>query len=97
MKHKGFFLNNNKLERVNRDFKDDLASLRQYLARRGLLVEVAKRAGCKDRTVQYAMSVNSPEELTGKKYLAYIEALNLREEIEELNAKYSNHSLNKDK
>lgn len=72
-----------------------MISLRQYLARKGLLVEVAKRAGCKDRTVQYAMSVNSPEELVGKKYLAYIEAVNLRREIEELTAKYSNCSINK--
>lgn len=96
MKDKELFLNNEEENQPNSLFKEELVLLRHYLASKGLLVEVARRAGCKDRTVQYALSVNSPEELVGKKYLAYVAAVALKQEIEELTNRYSGNIKNSD-
>lgn len=70
------------MDMEQKNFARDLAELRKFLADRKLLGELADRAGAKSRTVQYALSVKSQQDLKGKRLKVYLEALILKKEIE---------------
>lgn len=76
------------METKPKNFNEDLAALRKFLADRKLLGKLAIRADAKSRTVQYTFTSKNEEELTGKKLRVYLEALAMREEIENTFAKY---------
>lgn len=78
------------METKHKNFTEDLAQLRKFLADRKLLGELATRSGAKSRTVQYTFCVKSESELTGKKLKVFLTALALKKEIEDVFSRYDN-------
>jgi len=76
------------MDNKSKNFAEDLCNLRKFLADRKLLGDLARRAGAKSRTVQYALSVTSEDKLTGKRLKVYKEAVCMKKEIEDLFAVY---------
>ncbi|MEN9919298.1 MAG: hypothetical protein RL662_1734 [Bacteroidota bacterium] len=73
-----------------KNFRDDLSDVRKFLADRKLLGDLAVRSGAKSRTVQYALSAKTLDELKGKRLRVYLEAVSMKKEIELIFAKYTN-------
>jgi predicted GTPase len=71
-------------------FKEELQELKEFLAERRLLSDLAKKANCTTRTVHYTFNVADPSELTGKKVLVIQIAQELKEGI--ISNKLLNHA-----
>lgn len=63
-------------------YKELQSDLKNFLAKKRKLTDLAKRVGVDVRTVHYAFNVNSSEELTGKKLDVIKEAKIMKKEIE---------------
>lgn len=65
-------------------FTEKLFELKKFLADRKLLGDLEIRAGAKARTVQYALTVKSKDDLKGKRLRFFQQAVLMRKEIDEL-------------
>lgn len=65
-------------------FKSNLESIKDFLAEKRMLSDLAENVGVSDRLVQQALSVNSFDELTGKKLKVYEAAIEMVEKIKNL-------------
>lgn len=63
-------------------FKEDLLEIREFLAQRRQITALAKTLGINRKTVQDALSVDSPSELKGKKIDVVKFARLMKKEIE---------------
>lgn len=63
-------------------FAEHLSELRKYLAERKLLGDLATRADAKSRTVQYALTAKSTQDLKGKRLKVFEQAILMRKELD---------------
>ncbi|QIK56041.1 hypothetical protein G7051_17420 [Dysgonomonas sp. HDW5B] len=65
-------------------FTEKLTELKKFLADRELLGDLETRSGAKYRTVHYAFTAKSKDELKGKRLKVFQQAVLMRKEIDEL-------------